>query len=261
MIPEAWLASVRRVHVDMVDSTNRYAVKEIEAGVPLPFLVVAGRQTGGRGRLGRSWFSPPGGLYFTLALRPLDDIPFPYHPLALSLSAAEAVRARGAGAGLKWPNDIVVGGRKIAGLLAETAAIGGRKSEEIGREDTAFALGIGINVNNEVERTGSFPEAVSLAGLTGRDDWDLEAMVEEIMASFARHLGIMKEEGTARLRRLAEESSATLGRRVRVTTAGRARTGLAVALGKDLSLILEGAGGRFSVVVGDCELLRAIEEK
>lgn len=245
MITETWPASVRRIHLDEVDSTNRYAAREIEAGAPLPFLVVADRQTGGRGRLGRSWFSPQGGLYLTLALKPLGDSPFPYYPLILSLSAAEALRARGVEAGLKWPNDLVVEGSKIAGLLAEAAGGG-----------AAIALGIGINVNNEVECAGRLPEAASLAGLTGRSDWDIGAMLDEIMASFARHLGLMKKEGTAGLRRLAEESSATLGRRVRIISAGRERTGLAVALADDLSLVLEGEGGRFSVVVGDCELLR-----
>ena len=249
MMTETWPASVRRVHLEEVDSTNRYAAREIEAGAPLPFLVVADRQTGGRGRLGRSWFSPPGGLYLTLALRPLGGIPFPYYPLILSLSAAEALRARGAEARLKWPNDLVVERSKIAGLLAEAAGGG-----------AAIALGIGINVNNEVERTGRFPEAVSLAGLTGRSDWELGAMLDEIMASFVQHLGLMKQEGTARLRRLAEESSATLGCKVRIISAGRERSGLAVALADDLSLILEGVGGRFSVVVGDCELLRDIKE-
>lgn len=253
------LDSVRRIHLDAVDSTNRFALREIEAGSPLPFLVVADRQTGGRGRLGRTWVSPPGGLYLTLALRPLDDLPLSYHPLALSLAAAEALRARGVEVGLKWPNDIVVHGRKIAGLLAETAVIVNPDREGDTRDARALVLGIGINVNHSIQGKGILPEPASLADLTGRGDWDLGALREDLLAPFARHLRTASREGPEALHRSAVARSATLGRRVRILSAGTERTGRAVGLGEDLSLILEGEEGRFSVVVGDCELLRAEE--
>ena len=107
---------------DSVDSTMAWARSAVAAGAAAPGAVfVAGGQSAGRGRHGRAWISPPGrGLYMTTVLP--ATLGSPCVTLAAALGVAEAAEARwGIGAGVKWPNDLVVAGRKWGGVLAETA--------------------------------------------------------------------------------------------------------------------------------------------
>ncbi len=106
-------------------------------GAPEWTAVLAERQTGGRGREGRAWVSPPGGLYLSVLLRPRFDKPG-LLPLAAGLAVAEASAELGVRAELKWPNDVLVSGRKLAGILSE-AASGAAGVEWV-------VLGIGVNV-------------------------------------------------------------------------------------------------------------------
>lgn len=128
---------VRIVVFDSVASTQDEAVGMARAGAPAGTLVLAAAQTSGRGRAGRSWHSPRGGLYASLILRP-SALPDRWPALAVlaGTAVAEALAAVGVpGITVKWPNDILLGGRKVAGLLAEARAADG------------FAvLGIGLNV-------------------------------------------------------------------------------------------------------------------
>ena len=122
-----------------VSSTNDVARELAAAGAPEGTVIVARRQTGGRGRFSSRWFSPEGGLYFTLVLRP--EIPAGQsHLLAIAagLAVADAVElAIGACPQLKWPNDIYVSGKKVAGVLIET---------ELSDQRVRLALaGIGVN--------------------------------------------------------------------------------------------------------------------
>jgi BirA family biotin operon repressor/biotin-[acetyl-CoA-carboxylase] ligase len=131
------------VHVyDSIDSTNAQAMRLIERGEPLPLLVLAERQTAGRGRRGRKWVSPFGeNLYYSLAMR-VDGGMRRLEGLSLlvGLAVVKMLREMGInGAGLKWPNDVLVGGRKLAGVLLELTG------------DPAdvchVVIGVGINVN------------------------------------------------------------------------------------------------------------------
>ena len=129
---------------DSVSSTNDVALQMADA--PEGTVIVAGEQTAGKGRLGRKWSSPPGeGLYLSIILRP----PLPYNKLwqmafVVSLAACEAIRrVSGLDARIKWPNDILVGGRKICGILIETRGHGDAETRG------SAIVGIGINVNNQ----------------------------------------------------------------------------------------------------------------
>lgn len=127
---------------ESIDSTNAEVLRRLAANDPAPLLVVAEKQDGGRGRRGRSWISPyAANLYYSLGLR-LEGGSFPLEGLSLSVGLAvlrtlEEVGC--AGSGLKWPNDLLVGGRKIAGILLELA---GDPSD-----DCQVVIGIGVNVN------------------------------------------------------------------------------------------------------------------
>jgi len=138
-----WLGKREVCCFDVVESTNTEANRLAREGAPEGTLIVANAQTKGRGRLGRSWVSPPGsGLYLSIILRP--DCPpdrFPRLMLTAGVAVASAIQQTGMKPQLKWPNDILIADRKVGGILAE--AVFDKR-----RIDFAI-LGIGINVNTE----------------------------------------------------------------------------------------------------------------
>lgn len=161
------------VRFQSLPSTNDEAMRLAREGAPAGTCVVAEEQTSGRGRAGHSWVSPPGvALYFTVVLRPCvapEELSFA--TLACGVAVAEAIRASTAlSAGLKWPNDVLVGLRKCAGILCEA---------ELGGPGGAFvAAGVGINVNTPPDALPPRPifPASSLAAEAGRP-FDREALL------------------------------------------------------------------------------------
>lgn len=140
-----WLGQQEVCCFDVVESTNIEANRLARDNAPEGTLIVANAQTKGRGRIGRSWASPPGsGLYLSIILRP--DCPpkrFPRLTLTAGVAVASAIQQTGVKPQLKWPNDILIADRKVGGILAE--AVFDRR-----RIDFAI-LGIGINVNTEFD--------------------------------------------------------------------------------------------------------------
>lgn len=141
--PQRWSAAPLH-YVSVTDSTNDDAWSLARAGGPEGSAVVAERQTSGRGRRGRRWFSPSGGLWMSVVLRPhLEASALPVLTMACALAAAGAVeRCAGIRCGLKWPNDILLHGRKVGGILVES---------ETGKAGLrAVVAGFGLNVNQPV---------------------------------------------------------------------------------------------------------------
>ncbi len=220
-------------HFDEVASTNDMAKELAARGAPEGTLVVAEAQSRGRGRLGRQWESPPGtGLYVSLILRPaLPPAEMPQITLTTAVAAARALsRAAGVTPGIKWPNDLLLGGKKLGGILTEMEA----ESEQIRH----LVVGLGINVNNP-----AFPEeisaiATSLALATGRRHSRvtiLRAWLEEFEELYGRFLarefaGILEE-----WRSLA----VTIGSQVTVRQGPRVICGLALEVAPDGALLLE----------------------
>ena len=173
---------VRHIHwLESTGSTNDVAARLAESGACEGHLIVAETQTAGRGRHGRKWFSPPGaGLYASLILRPASAMSDEKNPTALltlaaGVAIAEAVRVvTGLPAQIKWPNDIVIGTRKLAGILAESAIQAGALQ--------FIVLGFGVNL-----RTAAYPpelsaRATSIEAETGRPA-DIALMLAEIIAA------------------------------------------------------------------------------
>ncbi|HEY2636240.1 MAG TPA: biotin--[acetyl-CoA-carboxylase] ligase [Solirubrobacteraceae bacterium] len=159
-----------RLHVRRTDSTNERARALAAIGAPHGALVTAGEQTAGRGRQGRRWTAPAGrALLLSLVLR-VDEPALV--PLAAGVAVAEVVGAR---ARIKWPNDVLVDGRKVAGILVE------------GRPQEGWAvLGIGLNV---AVRPDDFPpELRATAGTLARDPADVEPTLDALLASLERWL-------------------------------------------------------------------------
>jgi BirA family biotin operon repressor/biotin-[acetyl-CoA-carboxylase] ligase len=141
----SWLGHPR---IDLVEcgSTNDEAARLARAGAGHGTIVIAGSQRAGRGRDGHTWESPPGlGLYLSAVVRPpLPLALVPPMTLAIGVALCDAVRASGAAAQLKWPNDLLIGDRKLAGVLVEAQSQGNRLE--------AVIVGIGVNLGGELPR-------------------------------------------------------------------------------------------------------------
>jgi BirA family biotin operon repressor/biotin-[acetyl-CoA-carboxylase] ligase len=164
-----WLGC-QRIDLESCASTNDEAARYARAGASHGTLVIAERQEAGRGREGRAWASPIGGLYFSAVMRPplpLADVP-PI-TLAIGIAVCDAARAFGADAALKWPNDVLIGDKKLAGVLVETQSQGGRLDSVI--------VGIGVNL-------GSVPDEVATRAIAL--DVDREAFIAELVAQLER---------------------------------------------------------------------------
>ncbi|WP_298037567.1 biotin--[acetyl-CoA-carboxylase] ligase [uncultured Desulfuromonas sp.] len=240
------------IYFEETDSTNARACALGEEGALEGTVVVAERQTGGKGRMGRRWASPPGvNLYTSVLLRP--PIPPVLAPQLTFLSAVAVALAAeevaGLAAAVKWPNDILLGGKKVAGLLNEMSA----ETEAV----HYVVLGIGVNINMGAEQ---FPDdlrypATSLALEGGRQISRLEFTralyrhLDELYATFLR-------EGFGPLRQKWQDLCDVVGRRVEVDTQGRIQRGIVLGLESDGALLLEAESGeREKILAGDVRLL------
>ncbi|MGP8051736.1 MAG: biotin--[acetyl-CoA-carboxylase] ligase [Desulfobaccales bacterium] len=227
-------------HFEEVASTNDLAKELAARGAPEGTLVVAEAQSRGRGRLGRRWNSPPGtGLYVSLLLRPpLPPTEMPQITLTTAVAVARALRrVTGVAPGIKWPNDLLLAGKKLGGILTEMET----ESEQIRH----LVVGLGLNIDNR-----TFPEelaalATSLALASGRPLPKntrlaiLKAWLEEFEDLYERFLardfsGILEEWRSL---------TVTLGQRVTVRQGPRAIHGLALEVAPDGALLLETDSG------------------
>jgi BirA family biotin operon repressor/biotin-[acetyl-CoA-carboxylase] ligase len=206
-------------------------------------VVVAGRQIRGRGRMRRVWGSEEGGLYFTVVLRPRLPVMWSSRVnFLVSLTLAGVLReGYGVDAGLKWPNDILVQGRKLSGLLSEM--------ESEGDQVRFINVGIGLNVNNRPPAVE--PPAVSLQELLGRT-----VSRRDILARFLDELEqAMHAEPWDTVMAGWKARSVTLNRPVRIVTARDDLSGTAVDVDENGALLLKRADGTMTTVVyGDCFL-------
>jgi BirA family biotin operon repressor/biotin-[acetyl-CoA-carboxylase] ligase len=215
-------------------STNDLAWSEAQGGCPEGTLVVAEEQTGGKGRLGRSWHSPYGqGLFFSLVLRPLVN---PQEVARVTMLAAVALASAigevtGLTVGIKWPNDLLVDGKKVSGILAEMQ----------GDQDRVnfLIMGAGINVNHQLE---DFPEelrpvATSLK-LAGGQRVERVRLLQACLEAFEHWYFLWLEQGFAPVLARWKELSVTLNRAVRASTLKETWEGWAQDVDEDGALLL-----------------------
>lgn len=239
-VPE--LESLRRTkwvgqeihYYETIDSTNTKAKELAEQGSPSGTLVVADQQVAGKGRRGRSWDSPPNtGIFMTILLKPEIN---PNHASMLTLVAALAVAeaindVTGACARIKWPNDIVIGGKKICGILTEMSA----QFDYISN----IVVGIGINVHNE-----SFPEEISQVAsslfLECGQKFHRAFIIEKVLEHFEEYYEIFAE--TEDLTGLMNQYNSLLvnrGANVRVLDPKKPFEGKAMGITKKGELIVD----------------------
>lgn len=232
----------KRVHyLASVASTNATARGLVDAGEPEGTVVLADEQAEGRGRSGRAWFSPSGlGVWASIVVRPeLDAKRVAGLGIATAVAIADALgREFGIDAWVKWPNDILGGGRKLGGILVEAGQVAGDRIE-------SAVIGIGVNVG--IGRDG-FPEelrtsATSLAILAGRPVERLPVL-RAVLSAFEGVYGRYAREGAASVRGRWREISTTLGRVIEVEDAGRAVVGTVTDLSPEGALVIQAADGR-----------------
>jgi len=227
-----------------VSSTMDVARDQAKKHCPDFTIVIAGRQTKGRGRLNRRWLSDNGGLYFTMVLRPPIPLQLSFKVSFLaSLTLAKVIRKMlQIDAMVKWPNDILVDERKVSGMLVELEA----------DADRVFfiALGMGINVNNDPSEAE--PGASSLKKIVGR-----QVSRKNLLALFLKEFRYwMKKADFDHVISEWKKHTVTLGRHVRIVTQQAESEGLAVDVDKNGALVLEMANGeRKKIIYGDCFLV------
>jgi BirA family biotin operon repressor/biotin-[acetyl-CoA-carboxylase] ligase len=231
-----------------IDSTNLYARQLAENGAQEGEIVIAEAQTQGRGRLGRPWQSPPlANLYFSVILRPQL---LPEHAPQITLMAAVALAETVASfipqsATIKWPNDILVGGKKLAGILTEAACDSERLHYVI--------LGIGVNLNY---RLAAMPDeirtrATSVAELTGKSV-RRESFLRRLIHDLDRCYGELEESGFALLAPRWEAHFDLRGKQVRVELLDQVVAGRAIGIDRDGALLVEDELGAVKrVIAGD----------
>jgi BirA family biotin operon repressor/biotin-[acetyl-CoA-carboxylase] ligase len=230
-----------------VDSTNTYVRRMARHGASAGLVAVADHQTAGRGRLDRRWESPPGAnLLASVLLRPaIDDV----HLCAgaVALAGADACReVAGVEPVLKWPNDLLFQGAKLAGVLAE--------AEFAGSSLLAVIVGIGINV--------AWPGPPDVGG-TCLDDHaesgpvDRLVLLDRVLAALEPRCALLEDaDGRRALADEVRRRCATLGQQVRVTLPGEEITGRAGAIDDAGRLVVETAAGKRVVSAGDVVHLR-----
>jgi BirA family biotin operon repressor/biotin-[acetyl-CoA-carboxylase] ligase len=249
--------------VEEIGSTNAEMIRLAGLGAPDRSVLLAEYQAAGRGRLGRSWVAPPRTqVAVSVLLRPGAVSPtlFGWLPLVTGLAVRDGLAAAGGvDVTLKWPNDVLVDGRKLAGILAEMTTVPGGGDFDI--RLPALVVGMGINVGLTREQL-PVPHATSLALAGGTTDRDAvaRAVLEALARRHAQWRACDRGSGSSISDELMAEYSAacsTLGADVRVELPGaQVRTGRADRVDRDGRLVVVTQDGEFTVAAGDVTHIR-----
>jgi len=238
----------RTEHFDVIDSTNTWLADRALEGAPEGLVAVADFQSAGRGRLDRRWESPPGAsLLCSILLRPdvaPDQLQLVVACVALAARAA-LVRLSGVRPALKWPNDLIVGDAKIAGLLAEIVAVD---------ERLAVVVGIGVNLTHEGPANVVSTSVRAESGVTITPPALLDIVLDELET---RRALLDSRGGQSSLREEYQRALVTLGQLVRVERTNDVLVGLARSVDEFGQLIVVVDGQEIAVTVGDVVHVRA----
>ncbi len=226
-------------HHDQIGSTNDEARRLAAEGAPHGTVVHADEQTAGRGRLSHTWYSPPGNLYLSIVLRtglPASRSSELSFLAALAVAdTVETLLPRQIRAMLKWPNDVLINGAKIAGILLEQV------------DDDATVMGIGLNVleapSNTAYKTTTIVANAGIASVDGARDILLDRL--------AHHLSAWQAEGFPPIREQWLNRSYPVGAAIRANAGGQPVAGHFAGLDTDGALLLDTSRGRQRIVAGE----------
>jgi BirA family biotin operon repressor/biotin-[acetyl-CoA-carboxylase] ligase len=237
-----------------VDSTNRYALQHIDM-FPDRQIIVADRQTAGYGRLGRTWVSHlPGNLYMSVILKPAkppeDSSIFPSLSLYASLRLCELLLEYGIDARIKWPNDVLVNGRKMAGILGEASFRGERFM--------GYVLGLGVNLNMDSRDLKSIDRPATSVNLTVGREVDREAFLNRLIQAFFSGYEGFLVRGFSMIRHEYMKKSSLLGKPIVVTVSGCSYSGKALSFSRGGALVMiADTGERMTLAAGEVSQLRS----
>lgn len=226
---------------ETIGSTNDEALRLAEAGAPSGTVVWARTQSGGRGRSGRAWSSPPGNAYFSLLLRPAvaaqEAASLSFLTAVAVAEAFEALLPPGKTVACKWPNDVLIDARKAVGILLQS---------RLGTSGLVEALVIGIGTNVSSKPEGTEWSATSLAAEGTKAA--LEEVVAAEVAALDRWLGRWRSEGFAPVRQAWLLRAYALGQRIRARTGTLELYGIFEGLDPAGALLLAGDDGKRHVI-------------
>ncbi len=242
----------RLYHFFKTDSTNRVAMELGYAGEPEGAVVLAEEQTAGRGRAGRSWHSERGtGIYATLLLRPnLSPVSAPLLTMLAGLSSRAAIQAQtGLSAELKWPNDLLLNGAKLGGILTEMHA-----EPSLVR---FVVIGLGINVNQQKFPPDITGPATSLRKESGKAHSRLELLVRLLTQFETDYNRFLREGPSYVVERFQQESDFARGKRVKVESGRETYFGKTDGLSPEGLLCVQKDDGQVvTVIAGDVTEVR-----
>ena len=222
------------IYCPRIDSTNNLAYSLALEGYPEGTVVTAEEQTAGKGRRGREWYSPRGqGIYMSLILKPiLPPGQISRIPLLAAVALAEALEESGLKTGIKWPNDILINGKKIAGILAETITNMGNIE--------AVILGIGININHNVL---DFPEGLRTPPTSLRIELGLDSsrtkLLQNLLLFLEQHYYLLQAGNFTYTLEKARRLSTVLGKKINFKVNGSLITGIAFNLDENGFLLIK----------------------
>jgi BirA family biotin operon repressor/biotin-[acetyl-CoA-carboxylase] ligase len=237
----------RIIFLREVSSTNDYAKELASYGAEEGTVVIAESQTAGRGRLGREWISPKGGLYCSVILRPQigvsEAVKFVFvASLAVANVLDEVYRLK---VETKWPNDVLINGKKVCGILTETNTTGEKVNYAV--------IGVGVNANFAVK--DALPKELVKASTSLEDEIGRKIRFEELFQALIERLeslyDLFSKEGFVPILSEWKKYAGFLGKRVEVTSGAKKLSGAAVDVDSDGSLILKQTDGSVKLVSGD----------
>jgi BirA family biotin operon repressor/biotin-[acetyl-CoA-carboxylase] ligase len=237
-------------HFEETDSTNARAKDLAARGAPEGSLVISETQGRGKGRRGRTWFSPPReGIYASLILRPaISPGKAPQITLLTAVAVAEVLLSLARlEVHIKWPNDIMVGGKKIAGILTEIAM----EMDAV----NYMVIGLGLNVNVALFPDDIREKATSVL-LERGEPFSRVRLLREYLGRFEKYYEMFKTAGFEPILARWKELSNTMGRRIMVETAGDTFTGRAHDIdGEGVLILKDDLGGLHRIFSGDVTLM------
>ncbi|WP_420805933.1 biotin--[acetyl-CoA-carboxylase] ligase [Candidatus Nitrosarchaeum limnium] len=239
----------RAYYFESIDSTQNQAMK-MASDVDDGTIIIAEKQTSGKGRSGRKWVSPKGGIWFSIIMHPKFDISaITLFPLASSLGLSYAIeKTLGIKSELKWPNDITIKGKKVAGMLVD-ASIESNKIEKL-------ILGVGINFNVDVKQIEKIlKDTENFYGVASLSEQNKSIRPISLLQSFLIELeqvyNLLNSGDSKKIIREYTKRSSTIGQNIELNTDNRKIKGIAIKIDDDGALVVSENNKNIRVTSGD----------
>ena len=240
----------RAFYLDSTDSTQNQALKMSEDSENNGAIIIAEKQTGGKGRSGRKWVSPKGGIWMSIILQPKFDISITtLFPIASSLALSYAIeKVFKKTPELKWPNDITIKGKKVAGMLVDVSLESNRIEN--------LVLGVGINFDVDVKQIEkNLKNTPNFYGVATLRDLNKNAKPIELVQQFLQELekiyNLLNEQKTKKIISEWTKRSSTIGKEVEINTINGKVKGKAQRIDEDGALVVSNKNGNSRIIAGD----------